>query len=151
MTLEGVQSAAASLVGRARVGGNALLLLGVARRDAAVELPAVGRVGALVLLHITGPLGRGADVLEGRSVDLEGPVGCRAGDGDGGRADGACELIYISATGCGRCGVRVPGVRVVPSVRVVAGVRVVPGVRIVPGVPGSGVSRRVIFAVSETF
>ena len=78
---------ALALLGVDLVGGDALLLLGVAVGDAAVELAAVGRVGALVLLDVTRPLGRGAEVLERGPVHLERAPRCRADDGDGGRAD----------------------------------------------------------------
>ena len=78
---------ALALLGVDLVGGDALLLLGVAVGDATVELAAVGRVGALVLLNVARPLGRGAEVLKRGPVHLERALRCRADDGDGGRAD----------------------------------------------------------------
>lgn len=102
MALEHSSTASgASLGAGPRVGSDALLLLGIACRDTAVELAAVGRVCALVLLHVTGALGGRADVLEGRSVDLEGAVGRRARDRDGSRADSAGERVDVHATGRG--------------------------------------------------
>ena len=86
-----------ALLGIDLVGGDALLLLGVAVGDAAVGLTAVDCVGALVLLHVAGPLGRRAQVLERRPVHLEGPLRRRADDRDGRRADRAWVRDLASA------------------------------------------------------
>lgn len=78
------------------VGLDARLLLGVTVRDAAFEGAAVDSVGALVLLDIARALDGGANVLEGRAVNLEGAVASGLVDGNGGRTDSACELVDVA-------------------------------------------------------
>lgn len=73
----------------------ALRVLLVTLLDAAGERPAVGGVGASVVLHVTGPAEGGFFADEGVAVDGEGPVTRGGDDWWGSTAERASEGLDI--------------------------------------------------------
>lgn len=91
---------AAGLGGGRGGAGLALSLLLATLAGAALKLAGVGGVGAGVVLHGTGTLQRGLEILEGGSVGLEGPVGVAAvNDLRRGAAEVAGKCLEVAAAG----------------------------------------------------